>query len=885
MTQDTVQTINLSDYAPPPFLIDTVDIEVNFQPGEVLVTARLCVRRNPAAHSPSAALVLDGEELELLDVSLDGLNLAPNCYCLGSNTLTLPVVPDAFSLQTLVRIQPDGNTRLSGLYRSADGYFTQCEAQGFRRITWFLDRPDVMSRYTVTLHADKTQLPQLLANGNPVASGDAADGRHWAKWEDPFPKPCYLFAVVAADLDVLRDSYCTLSGRKVQLAIYAEAGKLDQCGYALLALKKAMHWDEQTFDLEYDLDYYNIVAVGDFNMGAMENKGLNIFNTKYVLARPDVATDIDYENIDRVIAHEYFHNWTGNRVTCRDWFQLSLKEGLTVFRDQEFGADVHNRSVARIREVRSLRAIQFPEDNGPMAHPVRPSSYIEINNFYTATVYQKGAEVVRMMQTLIGQQAFRRGMGLYFARHDGQAVSCDEFVASMADASSTDFSQFMRWYEQAGTPHVHASGHYDMAGKRYVLSLTQSCAPLHGQKKNLPWHIPITIALIGPDGQDLNLHLAGDDGDGVTRQRVLSLQSQTQEFIFEQVLLAPVPSLLRNFSAPVVLDFAYTDQELAHLLAHDSDPFNRWEAGQRLASRLILAATATLASGATPSWPLSFAQAAARVLAEADANPAFAAEALSLPNEATLAEQLDVVDPDALHAARNGLRSFLAAQLGAEFQACYDRLAPRDGYRPNPSDAARRALRNLCLGYLCETNSPAARLLAKRQFDSADNMTDQYASLMTLVQCEGDERRQALDIFFHRWQDEALVIDKWLQAQASSRLPDTLMEVERLVDHPAFDLRNPNKVYSLVRAFGHNHVRFHAVDGSAYRFLADQICRLDAINPLVAARLTRSFDRWRKFDSIRQGHARAALETVRHHDGLSRDVFEIVEKSLGQSGE
>jgi aminopeptidase N len=622
-----------------------------------------------------------------------------------------------------------------------------------------------------------------------------------------------------------------------------------------------------------------IVALGDFNMGAMENKGLNIFNTKYVLARADVATDLDFENIDRVVAHEYFHNWTGNRVTCRDWFQLSLKEGLTVFRDQEFGADVHNRSIARIREVRGLRAAQFPEDAGPMAHPVRPSSYIEINNFYTATVYEKGAEVVRMIQTLIGKQAFRQGMDLYFARHDGQAVTCDDFVAAMADASGADFKQFMRWYEQAGTPRLSASGHYDAAGKRYYLTLSQS-APANADAASYAlYHIPVSVGLVGPDGQDLPLRLASDDA--APTQRVLSLTTASQEFVFEEVAVAPVPSLLRDFSAPVLLDFAYNDAELAHLLAHDSDSFNRWEAGQRLASRLILAATATIAAGGTPSWPESFAQAAGRVLAQAEADPAFAAEALSLPGEATLAEQLDVVDPDALHAARNGLRRFLAEQLEPEFQACYERLAPRGAYRPDALDAGRRALRNLCLGYLCESDSAASRALARQQFDSADNMTDQFASLAALAQSEGIERQQALDAFYQRWQGEALVIDKWLQVQSTSRRPGTQAEVQRLVGHPAFDLRNPNKVYALLRAFGSNHVRFHAADGSGYRFLAEQTRQLDAINPQVAARLARCFDRWSKFDSGRQAHARAALEMLRGHAGLSRDVFEIVERSLG----
>ena len=878
MTQYAPHTILLADYAPPPFLIDTVDVDIDFRSGEALVTAQLAVRRNPAAHTPDAPLVLDGDELELSRISLDGVELASDRYRLSADQLTLSDLPDVFRLETLTRIRPDTNTRLSGLYRSANGYFTQCEAQGFRRITWFQDRPDVMSRYSVTLHADKAALPQLLSNGNPVDSGNEEGGRHWAKWQDPFPKPCYLFAVVAAKLESLSDSYRTLSGREIQLAIYVEPGKLDQCKHAMSALKKAMQWDEQTFGLECDLDNYMIAAVGDFNMGAMENKGLNIFNTKFVLARPDVATDVDYENIDRVVAHEYFHNWTGNRVTCRDWFQLSLKEGLTVFRDQEFGADVHNRSVARIREVRGLRAQQFPEDNGPMVHPVRPASYIEINNFYTATVYQKGAEVVRMIQTLIGKPAFRSGMDLYFERHDGQAVTCDDFVAAMDDASGVDLKQFMRWYDQAGSPRIRATGSYDAAKQRYTLRLSQSCTATPGQAAKQPYHVPVTVGLVGPNGEDLPLHLVGDSN--VTTERVLSLQTASQEFIFESVADAPVPSLLRDFSAPVVLEFDYSAAELARLLAHDRDPFNRWEAGQRLASQLIIAATTTITAGGTPSWSSDFAKAAARVLAESATDPAFAAEALTLPGEATLAEQLDVVDPDALHAARNGLRRFLAEQLVTEFQACYEALAPKGLYRPDSQDAARRALRNLCLGYLCETDSAEMRALAKKQFDTADNMTDQFAALSVLAQSEGEERVLALDAFYARWKDEALVIDKWLQVQATSRRSDALAEVARLVEHPAFDLRNPNKVYALLRAFGSNHVRFHAADGSGYRFLAEQTRKLDGINPQVAARLARCFDRWRRFDSRRQAHARAALETLRNHKGLSRDVFEVVEKSL-----
>lgn len=870
-SRNTPQTIRLCDYKPPAFLIDTVELDIEFLSGEAQVGARLSVRRNPLAGTPDAPLQLDGEDLALLAISLNGIPLDQARYRFDADKLVLSDLPDAFTLETRVRIHPDNNTRLSGLYRSANGYFTQCEAQGFRRITWFMDRPDVMSRYTVTLHADKTALPQLLSNGNPVASGDEPDNRHWAKWQDPHPKPCYLFAVVAANLDRLQDSYRTASGRDVQLAIYVERGKLDQCAHAMAALKKAMRWDEETFGLECDLDHYMIVAVGDFNMGAMENKGLNIFNTKYVLARSDTATDVDFEHIDRVVAHEYFHNWTGNRVTCRDWFQLSLKEGLTVFRDQEFGADMHNRQVARIAEVRLLRAAQFPEDAGPMAHPVRPASYIEINNFYTATVYQKGAEVVRMIRTLIGKSAFRRGMELYFARHDGQAVTCDDFVAAMSDASGVDLTQFMRWYQQAGTPHVQAIGRYDAANRRYSLTLSQYCADTPGMDAKQPYHIPVAVGLIDRAGQDMPLAQGG----------LLSLVKASQEFVFENISSAPVPSLLRDFSAPVTLEFAYSDEELAHLLAHDPDPFNRWEAGQRLASRLIIGATHAIRSGEEIIWSGSFVMAVARVLSDPSADPAFVAEALSLPGEATLAEQMDSVDPDALHRARIGLRAHLAEQLHAEFAACYERLAPATGYQFDPVSVGRRALRNLCLDYLCEVDSVSMRELALTQFEVSDNMTDQFAALAVLAQRESREREQALAAFYQHWQGEALVIDKWLQVQATSRSPDTLGRVQRLACHPAFDLRNPNKVYALLRAFGGNHVRFHAADGSGYHFLAEQICMLDAINPQVASRLARCFDRWSRFDEGRRTHARAALQMIRNHVGLSPDVYEIVSRSLG----
>ena len=871
MHNDNPVAVQLSDYSPPAWLIERVHLDVDIHPQGTRVTAKLNCYKNPARPGEHP-LQLDGEELETLSVCLDGRRLSPDDYVLSESALVLSALPEQFVLETQVRIQPDDNTQLSGFYRSRDGYFTQCEPQGFRRITWFADRPDVMARFTVTLHADKATFPVLLANGNPAGAGDEADGRHYATWEDPFKKPCYLFAMVAGQLDVLRDSYRTRSGRDVQLAIYVEPGKLDQCAHAMAALQKSMRWDEETFGLECDLDHYMIVAVGDFNMGAMENKGLNIFNTKYVLARADVATDVDFENIDRVVAHEYFHNWTGNRVTCRDWFQLSLKEGLTVFRDQEFGADTHSRETARIREVRGLRAVQFPEDAGPMAHPVRPSAYLEINNFYTATVYEKGAEVVRMIHTLIGKAAFRRGMDLYFARHDGQAVTCDDFVAAMADASGFDFTPFMAWYRQAGTPQLSARGEYDAPARRYTLHLSQHCAASAGQPEKTPYLIPFALGLLGPDGADLDL--------GGQHTPVLHFTASEQTFVFDNIDHPPVPSLLRNFSAPVVLDYAYSEFDLAFLLAHDSDPFNRWEAGQRLFSQLIRAAVARLAQGLVPLWSDSLLDAVRKVLL-GNGDPAFIAEALTLPGEATLAEQMEVVDPEVLYQARSALARFVAQGLASEFAECYAALAPRVAYVADTAQAGGRRLRNLCLSYLNELDEPTYRALARLQFEQADNMTDQFAALSVLVNVSGEEGDAALAAFYARWQSEALVVDKWLSVQAASRLPATRARVEALTGHAAFDLRNPNKVYALLRTFGANHRHFHAADGSGYRFLAGQIGVLDPINPQVASRLARSFDRWRRFDAVHQQHASAALESLRQQPGLSSDVFEVIDKALG----
>ena len=870
----------LTDYAPPAFLVPAVALDIELYEDHASVRSRLSVERR--ASDPRAPLVLDGEELELVSVALDGRALAASEYALDEARLTLAAVPQRCIVETVSRIRPRQNTKLMGLYASKDGYFTQCEAEGFRRITWFVDRPDVMAKYSVTLHADREKYPVLLANGNLAASGEEGP-RHWARWEDPFPKPCYLFAMVAAKLERLADGFVTRSGRTVELAVYVEPGRLEQCGFAMQALKRAMKWDEEVFGLELDLERYMIVAVGDFNMGAMENKGLNIFNTKYVLARPDTATDSDFMNIDRVVAHEYFHNWTGNRVTCRDWFQLSLKEGLTVFREQEFGADMYSRAVQRIQEVRGLRATQFPEDAGPMAHPVQPASYMEISNFYTATVYEKGAELVRMIHTLLGAAAFRRGMDLYFARHDGQAVTCEDFVAAMADASGVDLSQFKRWYEQAGTPVLEVSDAYDAEAGRYTLAVRQSCAPTPSQEVKLPLHIPLALGLVGPDGADIALRLEGEAAAGGT-SRVLPVKQPEERFVFVDVRAKPVPSLARGFSAPVIVKYAYDEATLTHLMAHDSDDFNRWEAGQRLATNLVLQGAQALRTHRAVEVPRAFVAAFARVLESGRhpgrGDPAFAAEALSLPSETTLAEQMSVVDPDALHQARLQVRVQLAWDLKPELLDAYRALRVTGPYSPDAESAGRRSLRNLALGYLMELDDPEIRGLCMTQFEHADNMTDAMAALAMLANCDCHERKVALDAFYAKWREEPLVMDKWLAVQAASRLPGTLAEVMRLTAHPAFDIRNPNKVYALIRGFCSNHVRFHAADGAGYAFAAERIVELDALNPQVAARVARAFDRWRKFDAGRQAHARAALERIRATTRISKDILEVVSKSL-----
>ncbi len=894
------QAINLHDYAPPAFLISHVALDVDIRPGAATVRSTLTVARNPAARSREDALVLDGAGLELVSVALDGRTLAAGAYEVDEGHLTIRAVPDAFTLETVVRFDPWKNTRLEGLYATASGLVTQCEAEGFRHITYFVDRPDVMARYAVTLCADKGRFPRLLANGNLVGQGDGEpagwfmekldpglrrdDGAgHWARWEDPYAKPCYLFAMVAADLDLLEDHFTTRSGRKALLQIYVERGKLDQSGFAMQALKKCMRWDEEKFGLELDLERFMIVAVPDFNAGAMENKGLNIFNTKYILARADTATDYDYFGVDKVIAHEYFHNWTGNRVTCRDWFQLSLKEGLTVYRDQEYSADEYSRPLVRIQEVRDLRNRQFPEDAGPMAHPVRPESYVEINNFYTSTVYDKGAEVVRMYATLLGRDGFRRGMALYFERHDGQAVTCDDFRAAMAEANGADLAQFGRWYSQSGTPRVACSGRYDAAARTYTLEVAQSCPPTPGQAEKLPFVIPLAVGLVDPQGHDIPLRLAGGAAPrGGATTTVLQVTEARQRFTFTEVPAHPVPSLLRGFSAPVIVEFDYGDAQLLHLMAHDSDAFNRWEAGQALATRILLAGVDSIRAGKPMAIPADFLEAVGRTLADGAKDPAFAAEGLQPPSEGYLAECMQVADPDAIHRARMHLMREAAVKYRTRFEAAFRHFSVAGPYSPDAAASGRRALRNAALGYVSVIDDPTARALAFLEFRRAENMTDAMAALGCLACSAGPERERALALFHDKWKDEALVMDKWFRVQATSCLPGTLERVKALAAHPLFDLRNPNRARALLHAFAlDNPLHFHAADGSGYRWIAGQVVALDRLNPQVASRLARAFDRWKKYDAGRQAHARSALESIRGAEGLSGNVGEVVGRALG----
>jgi aminopeptidase N len=860
---------HLKDYQPPAFGISETHLQFHLDGGCARVHSRLQMHR--LTSNAAAELVLDGVELKLVELRLDGRLLNPDEYRLGDETLTLMRLPERFEISCVVEIDPASNTRLEGLYQSSGNYCTQCEAEGFRYITYYLDRPDVMSVFTTEIHANSATCPLLLSNGNREDSGVTGD-RHWVRWHDPYPKPSYLFALVAGDLACIEDHFTTRSGRRVQLQIFTEHHNSDKCQHALRSLQKAMRWDEEVYGLEYDLDLYMIVAVDDFNMGAMENKGLNLFNTKYVLANAETATDDDYLDIESVIAHEYFHNWTGNRVTCRDWFQLSLKEGLTVFRDQEFSADMFSRAIQRIGDVRVLRNHQFSEDAGPMAHPVRPASYQEINNFYTATVYNKGAEVVRMMHCLLGADNFRKGMDLYFARHDGQAVTTDDFRMAMQDASGLDLTRFQRWYEQAGTPRIDIRREYDADSRVLTLTVDQRAGTTRGEL-NRAFHMPMRLALFDQQGAALALDSSGNV------EQIVGIHEVQTRLRFEDMPAQVMISAFRGFSAPVILTTDLSDAELARLMVCDSDAFNRWEAGQQLASRTMLA----MLEAQSDQWPgiaEPLVAAFRGILAGEPLDLALAAEMLVLPGEKYIGEMLERVDVHRVRAVREALKLALAtaneAQLLAHYRACNESGA----YRLNPEAIARRRLKNICLGYLLHLQREVYFELCAEQFEHADNMTDQLACLRIVVHCRHAARDRIVSEFYRQWKDNALVVDKWFSALGSSQAEDALEQIKPLFDHPAYSLTNPNRARSLLGAMIANSSAFHQADGSGYALAAQKILQLDAINPQIAARLASPFVHWRKLVAQQEKLMKSQVEAMLSSNRMSNDLNELLTTSL-----
>jgi aminopeptidase N len=878
MRIDTAQPIRLKDYRPPDWLVETVDLDFHLHPTQTKVRAVLKLKPNPQV--PAAPLVLDGDGLNLVSLKIDGSEPAPDSFLAAPDQLTIPQPPNGpFTLEIETLVDPTANTQLSGLFRSSGTFCTQCEAEGFRRITYFPDRPDVMAIYTTRIEAEKAQAPVLLSNGNLIDAGDLPGGRHFATWHDPHKKPSYLFALVGGDLACVEDKFVTQSGRDVTLRIYVEHGKQDRCGYAMDSLKRAMRWDEQAFGREYDLDIFMIVAVSDFNMGAMENKGLNVFNDKYVLASGDTATDSDFAGVEAVIAHEYFHNWTGDRITCRDWFQLCLKEGLTVFRDQEFSSDMRSRPVKRIADVRNLRAAQFIEDSGPLAHPVRPEAYKEINNFYTSTVYDKGAEVVRMVHTLLGPQKFRAGMDLYFERHDGEAATVDQFIQCFADVSGRDMTQFMRWYSQAGTPEITVKGRFDAAAKTYALTCRQTVPPTPNQPVKAPMVVPLVTGLVGPDGRDLPLALA--DGGEIERG-VLVLTDAERTFTFTGVGEQPVLSINRGFSAPIKLNGDFSAADLAFLAAHDSDPFNRWQALQTAAMRLLIDNAARLRTGAMPRADDELIGAMAAILDDAALEPAFVALALTPPGEGDIAREIGSdIDPDAIYRVRKTLRIDIGGKLGPALAKVYDGMATAGPYSPDAASAGRRALRNVALDLLAANGSAPAIARAARQYETADNMTDGLAALATLSLHDVPERGHALADFYRRHAADALVVDKWFSLQAMTPLPATLDDVRALTAHPAFSMSNPNRVRALIGAFSQaNPTQFNRPDGAGYVLVADTILALDPKNPQLASRMATAFRTWRTLEPKRRALAEAALQRIKGAASLSRDVSDIVERAL-----
>ncbi len=870
------QTIYLKDYQVSPFLVDTTDLLFDLGDEETRVTTKMAVRRNPDSSDKTGALELNSKgDVQMQWIAVDGQRLDSSAYSLSDNLLSLPDLPDSCVVSTEVLIQPQLNTSMMGLYRSRTMYCTQCEAEGFRRITYFPDRPDIMSVFTVKIVADKARYPVLLSNGNAIERADLDAGRHTVTWHDPFKKPSHLFALVAGTLSVVEDSFTTMSGREIPLQIFVEEKDLDKCDHAMLSLKNSMGWDEEVYGREYDLDIFMIVAVDDFNMGAMENKGLNIFNTSAVLANPKTTTDASFLRVEGIVAHEYFHNWSGNRVNLRDWFQLSLKEGFTVFRDCQFSADMNSPTVKRIEDVSYLRTHQFAEDGGPMAHQVQPDSYMEINNFYTLTVYEKGAEIVRMYHSLLGAETYRKATDLYFDRHDGQAVTIEEFVSAMEDASGRDLTQFRRWYKQAGTPVVRVRSEYDAAANTYTLDFQQSCPATPGQSEKLPLVIPVKLGLVGADGVDMQLNAAGQT------EMVFEITEASQQLMIENIKQEPVPSLLRGFSAPVKLDYDYSPEQLAHLMANDSDGFNRWDACQTL----CLAVLTQLIDDSKHDRPMivdgELVEAFKALLTDTSLDPAMVALMLQLPSESLLHEEAETIYVDAIHDARLFMRTALAGCLMDELQVVYQQNITDQAYKPNVEQMGSRSLKNAALGYLMLVGTGIE--LAWAQFQNADNMTDQAAALSALVNCPeaSDYASQALNLFEQKFRDEALVMNLWLQIQATNTQANGLQRVIELMDHKAFTMTNPNKIRSLIGAFASaNHVNFHSQDGSGYRFLTEQILALNTVNPQVAARLVTPLTKWKKFPEPNRQLMQNALQDIAKEPNLVKDLQEIVSKSL-----
>jgi aminopeptidase N len=876
------QTIYLKDYKVPDYLIQSVDLNFSLDEQQTRVISRLSLVRNPASQSSETELILNGENLKLIQIVLnDDTVLTENDFQVTPDTVIIHNVPQqrSFTLTIENEINPKANTALEGLYLSKGMLCTQCEAEGFRKITYFLDRPDVMAKFTTTLEGNKDRYPVLLSNGNKIAQGETDNNRHWVTWQDPFNKPCYLFALVAGKLECLEDSYKTLSGRNVSLQIFVEQHDIDKCDHAMQALKNSMAWDEKVYGREYDLDLYMIVAVSHFNMGAMENKGLNIFNTKFVLARPDTATDSDYEHIEGVIGHEYFHNWTGNRITCRDWFQLSLKEGFTVFRDQEFTGDHTSKAVKRIEDVNNLRTRQFAEDAGPMAHPIRPDSYIEINNFYTLTVYEKGAEVVRMLHTLLGAEGFRKGCDCYFERHDGQAVTCDDFVSAMEASNAVDLKQFRLWYGQAGTPVIRVEQAYDPSMQTLTLKIKQSSPPTPGQPTKAPLHVPISMGLIDSHGKTVKCRLQGEASEA--EEVILQLKAPEKSFIFTGLAEKPIVSILRNFSAPVKLDMERSLDELAFLLSYDTDTFNRWEAGQQLAGKVIAGLIADIQQGRDLQVAPIMVDAFKQVLSQPWDDLSYFSLLLSLPSEGYLAEQMAVIDVEAIHKAREFVIRTLAEALQSNFEKLYlDNHRDESGHFDSGA-IGRRRIKNVSLSFLSRLENSTIQQWSELQFNTARNMTDQIAALANIVNYPHPAKVQCLNSFYEKWQSEALVIDKWFAIQAASPMPDTFTKVLSLTGHPAFDLATPNRVRAVIGSFTQaNPLHFHAANGQGYEFLADQVIALNSLNPQVASRMLGPLTSWRRYDQNRQNLMKNQLERVMNSPDISRDLYEVASKSL-----